>query len=157
MATYLLAIGDRHLENLMVTDEGNMFHIDFGFILGKNPPKKGIWVPEIRINRPMIEAMGGQTSDNYKALKAKCVKAFLHLRTERHLLNNIVMMMIDAKIPNLPVEESQSILTKLNERFMPELNDTEAEKKFLSIIDECVNHQFAELMEVGHRIAVARR
>lgn len=60
VATYILAIGDRHLENLMVTPDGKMFHIDFGFIFGVNPPNKGVFVPEIRINCPMIEAMGGQ-------------------------------------------------------------------------------------------------
>ena len=62
VATYLLAIGDRHLENILVTKTGRMFHVDFGFILGKNPPKKGLLVPPIRINQPMIEGMGGYKS-----------------------------------------------------------------------------------------------
>ena len=65
VATYLLAIGDRHLENLMVSNSGKMFHIDFGFILGKNPPMKGFSVPPIRLNKPMVLGMGGLNSKNY--------------------------------------------------------------------------------------------
>ncbi len=58
VATYLLAIGDRHLENLMITKNGNFFHLDFGFILGKNPPGKKQYSP-IRLNVEIISGMGG--------------------------------------------------------------------------------------------------
>ena len=36
-----------------------MFHVDFGFIFGKHPPNKGLLVPPIRLNVPMILGMGG--------------------------------------------------------------------------------------------------
>ena len=58
IATYLLGIGDRHLENLMIDKEGKFFHIDFGFIFGKEPGGKGNLASKIRISTSMIEAMG---------------------------------------------------------------------------------------------------
>jgi len=65
VATYLLAIGDRHLENLMMTSKGKMFHLDFGFILGKNPKLKGVY-PPIRLNKPMVLGFGGERSAGYE-------------------------------------------------------------------------------------------
>ena len=43
-----------------------MFHIDFGFILGRNPPGKDMWVPPIRMNKPMVLGMGGENSPLYE-------------------------------------------------------------------------------------------
>lgn len=67
----------------MVTKNGNLFHLDFGFILGKNPRLKNAWVPPIRINKPMVMGMGGLQSKNYEDFKSKTIDAFLELRKKR--------------------------------------------------------------------------
>ena len=155
MATYLIGVGDRHLENLMVTKTGHMFHVDFGWIFGENPPKKGLLVPPIRINHPMIMGMGGKESAGYLDFKAKSIRAFLHLRKHRKFILDIVMLMADAQIPNLPSDKSMSVLKEMNDRFIPGQSDEQAGQIFDNIIEESVDAIFAEVMEVAHRAAVA--
>jgi len=64
-------------------------------------------------------------------------------------------MMVDASINDLPRENYQEILSKMNERFLPGFSNEEARAKFADIIEESVNAFFAEVfMENMHRIAV---
>ena len=130
VATYLLAIGDRHLENLMLINNGKMWHLDFGYILGKNPPKKGVWVPPIRINKPMVLGLGGLSSTGYREFVSKTIDAFLYLRNYRNLIMNLMALMIDSSIENMPKQEAEKLLTQMNERFLPHLSNEQARKKF---------------------------
>lgn len=54
------------MDNIMITHSGILFHIDYGFVLGKDPKPLA---PYIRMNESMIEGMGGRDSSHYQDFK----------------------------------------------------------------------------------------
>lgn len=78
--TYILGVGDRHLENVMLRQDGCLFHIDFGFILGEEPTKAIREGSEFRLCTSQIAAMGGPDHPNYHKFTQLCEKIFLCLR-----------------------------------------------------------------------------
>jgi len=144
VVTYILGIGDRHLENLMIDNRGRLFHIDFGFILGKDPKPAP---PPIKLCQEMVECMGGKGSKGYEEFKQKCVNAYWVLRENARVIVNMFYLMIDSGIPELNDIE---MLNKLHEKFVPGYSKQEASNSFLTNLDESVNALMPVLMEKIH-------
>ena len=82
----------------------------------------------------MVLGMGGQDSEGYEEFVRYTIDAFLYLRNKRIFILNILVMMVDASINDLPFENYKEILNKMNERFLPGLSNEEARAKFAIII-----------------------
>jgi phosphatidylinositol 3-kinase len=153
--TYILGIGDRHLDNLMMTKSGQFFHIDFGFIFGQDPKPLP---PPFRLTRSMVDCMGGEDSEHYSKFKSFCYQAYNWLRKSANLILNLLSLMGDAGINDISKRsELSKVLTKVEERFRLDLTDEEAEHYFLSLINESLNSIAPKVMEIAHKIAVSMR
>lgn len=60
--TYLLSVGDRHFDNLLLTPNGNLFHIDFGYILGRDPKP---FPPPMKLSKEMVSIEHRQNTVDY--------------------------------------------------------------------------------------------
>ena len=62
---------------------GKLFHIDFGFILGRDPKPMP---PPMKLSKEMVEALGGLGSDMFTDMKKQCYTAFLALRRYTNMI-----------------------------------------------------------------------
>uniref|UniRef100_A0A0E0ATS3 phosphatidylinositol 3-kinase n=1 Tax=Oryza glumipatula TaxID=40148 RepID=A0A0E0ATS3_9ORYZ len=53
--TYILGIGDRHLDNLLLQDDGRLFHVDFSYMLGEQPHRFAPPSPPMKLCKEMVE------------------------------------------------------------------------------------------------------
>uniref|UniRef100_A0A673JLR7 Phosphatidylinositol 3-kinase catalytic subunit type 3 n=1 Tax=Sinocyclocheilus rhinocerous TaxID=307959 RepID=A0A673JLR7_9TELE len=104
--TYILGVGDRHLDNLLLTKTGKLFHIDFGYILGRDPKPLP---PPMKLSKEMVEGMGGMQSEQYQEFRKQCYTAFLHLRRYSNLILNLFSLMVDANIPDIALEPDKTV------------------------------------------------
>jgi phosphatidylinositol 3-kinase len=120
----LLGIGDRHLENLMLDKHGHFFHIDFGFIFGKEPNSaKQNLASKVRIDKTMVRFMGGTSSKHYEIFQNKFIESFKFLRNKMNFILNLMYLMIDSDFPDLQFEHHQKVMNEIYHRFMPTLSD----------------------------------
>lgn len=145
--TYLLGVGDRHLDNLLLTTNGKLFHIDFGYILGRDPKP---YPPPMKLSKEMVEGMGGMNSDHYQEFRKQCYTAFLALRRHANLIVNLFSLMVDASVPDIALEPDKAV-QKVQDKLMLDLNDEAAVRQLQKLIDDSVTAYFAHFVEHVHK------
>jgi phosphatidylinositol 3-kinase len=144
--TYLLGVGDRHLDNLLLAPDGHFFHADFGFILGRDPKP---FAPAMKLCTEMVDGMGGSSAEQYSSFKQYCFTAYTALRKSSNLILNLFSLMVDANIPDIKIEPDKVVL-KVKERFHLELSEEDAIRHFDTLIEDSSNALFPVFIDRIH-------
>ena len=129
VATYVLGIGDRHNDNIMIKKTGHYFHIDFGHFLGNFKYQFGlareltgfVFTPE------MLEVMGGREGAGYKRFLELGGQAFNIVRKHAAELINLLSLMLPCRMPELRTRDD---ILYLKERLALGLGDEAAAALF---------------------------
>lgn len=150
VATYVLGIGDRHNDNIMVTKRGHLFHIDFAHFLGNVMTFHGIK----RERAPFV-----LTPDFVFVMKSYkcfnefcdlCARAFNIARKHSRIFITLFTMMLSTGIPQLTKAEDLQYLT---ESFCLGKEDREAAHIFKNLITESLNTKTTQINFAIHILA----
>ncbi|PRP86674.1 phosphatidylinositol 3-kinase [Planoprotostelium fungivorum] len=137
--TFVLGISDRHNDNVMISDDGHLFHIDFGYIMG-NIMKFGVFKRETApfvLTPEMIYVMQSEKSENYFDFYVRsCGQAFNLLRKNADIFLTLFSMMVSTGLPQIKRFED---IYYIRGAFVLDKTEEEAAEYFADLIHESLS------------------
>uniref|UniRef100_A0AC34GT29 Phosphatidylinositol-4-phosphate 3-kinase n=1 Tax=Panagrolaimus sp. ES5 TaxID=591445 RepID=A0AC34GT29_9BILA len=154
VATFILGIGDRHNDNILISESGHTFHIDFGKYMGDNQTSMGFnrdRVPFVLTPEMVFAINNGAkiSTERFQLFSDYCCKAYNILRQNCGLLLNIIRFMSCSSIPFMDINSVNFVHTNL----MLDRSEHEAFTFFTDMIRKSVNSSFPRLNFLAHTVA----
>ena len=151
--TYVLGVGDRHLDNLMLNGAtGQFFHVDFGYIFGRDPKP---FAPPVRFPQEVLIAMGGAESQLFENFLRLCCEVYNVLRCHAGAIFSLIRLMVDAGITDLSEKQlPEEALTCVRDHLKLELKDDAAAIHLRSVIRDSATSFMPVVLEHVHKFAV---
>ncbi|XP_071809737.1 phosphatidylinositol 4-phosphate 3-kinase C2 domain-containing subunit beta-like isoform X3 [Asterias amurensis] len=154
VATYVLGIGDRHNDNIMVARTGHMFHIDFGKFLGnaqmfgniKRDRTAFVLTPEMAY----VINGGEKQSSRFQMFVDLCSEAFNLVRNHADTFFNLFGLMLNAGIGQLSKPED---LSHVQNALRPQASNTEATTWITRLIEASLGSKATQINFFIHNLA----
>lgn len=139
LLSYFFLFKDRHNGNLLLDTAGHVIHIDFGFVFGIAPG--GSFSLEMstpfKLTEEMLDVMGGLRSPLFSEFVTLFCCGFLTLQSYCDTFLTLVeITCTDSTFKCFDGRDTNEIVTKLRERFCPDLNKEETVTFALDLIKQ---------------------
>ena len=149
MITYVLMIGDRHFDNIMINnDNGQIFHIDFGHIFGHEARIRKYNQP-IRFTSEFKKVISSIQENGFKIFLSELANIFRFIRKESRLITNILYLMRNSSIDEL-TKNNYDILLSCYEKFFIGTADDKLETELDYLLKSSEKDWMAYLSEAVH-------
>ena len=149
--TYILGVGDRHLDNLLLHQSGSFFHCDYSFILGSDPKKH---LP-LRLTEDMVFGMGGRESDNFAKFLSLASAAFLALRRPEcvRVMLSSVRLMEASFLPDISENQTtEEAILGIRERLRLDLTDDRAVAYMEDLVETTLSNKLWLAVDAIHTL-----
>jgi len=142
--SYILGLGDRHLDNIMINDKGQIFHIDYGYLM-ENPATSILGAPTIKVTTVMIDFLGGVTSKYYEEFTKYVIQVYDIMRLHKNVIMSYYELIAKEKFIDWNIFKE-----KLENKFMDGMtckdiqitliNEIETSNSYSSTINDMCHH-----------------
>lgn len=141
LVSYLLQIKDRHNGNILIGSKGEVFHIDFGFVLGSHPGFYSVESAPFKFSVEYAEVAG---KDRMAQFKDEFLKGFLSLRKN---MDHIIILIESISKSGGILSITQASVHSLRERFQPGLAVEEFTDHVSEIVDRGMRNVFTDIYD----------
>lgn len=133
--SHVCGVGDRHLDNIMLSDAGCLFHIDFGYIFREETfHRRGTNTMSMKLTSDVVDMLGGTKSVYFVQFQQEVVRIFNLLRSDVKGFYYVFAILAVCKCLG-----REQLLTHIEESLVPLRTKKEAE---ISIVDSIRRNTF---------------
>ena len=138
---YFFEIKDRNNGNILIDEEGNVIHIDFGFLLDKTPGNIKFERAPFKFTNDFIELIGGIESNYFFLFQDLFFKGFKIIRKNYDTVILMVELFCDIYHDLNSFHDKDNILKILKDKFLLAINkDEELLNKCNELIYNSINN-----------------